>query len=308
MATDHEWLEYHLDDMDEMIDSCFVEVKILEVYPDTNTADVEHATYGEMFGVPIFYHCEDVTNVDQGHKAFVKDDQAIMFCRRGRENYPGSYPVELQIVAHADGRPRWCTWEHWSDALSDLCKHHQWSSSFVYPDGANGVSTGFGWCQVTQWMSMSSSALKVDMTGGAQYSFQYQSLHYNGWEADQEEGLLRAKYIEWNFKQGYVSGSGDPDESGFHIFLKDEFDNSAEIHIVCWTEDVQSFMDAQPYRFWGGFLANTAYVRPLSDFGHPNRFGADDPNGFVNLKEVALRLETGDGIQTVYECDYLDFY
>jgi hypothetical protein len=104
----------------------------------------------------------------------------------------------------------------------------------------------------------------------------------------------------------YDNDLGDPDESGFHIFLKDDEDNSAELHVVCWTEDIDDFMDGQGYRFWTGMIGTV--VRRLSDFGHPNRFGSNDENGFVNLVEVAIRLETGDNVRTMYECDYIDFY
>lgn len=99
----------------------FLEGSIVEVYGETDTADVSIPGYGVVAGVPIHYHCDgDVDSVEGGSAAFSVGDSVIVRAKIGSVN-----PEDMRVLGFTDG-PKGCEeyWESWGETL---CQNNIWA-------------------------------------------------------------------------------------------------------------------------------------------------------------------------------------
>lgn len=94
MASIHESFEYSVNEVTELFDTSMITGVIITVDHDNNTADVEIDGLGAVSAIPIHYHCEGATTVDDGHLAFTADDEVLIWAKSLHE---------MKIVGFPDG-------------------------------------------------------------------------------------------------------------------------------------------------------------------------------------------------------------
>lgn len=95
MAHSHEKIEYSINELKELMNSCVLTGTIIEVYNETDKADVEVSGHGRKNGIPIFYHCPESSVIEGGSAAFAEDDSVYILNRNGIS--------DLKIVGFVDG-------------------------------------------------------------------------------------------------------------------------------------------------------------------------------------------------------------
>lgn len=91
-ARAHEWIDFGLD-VREVTDLCIVRATTIAIHATGNQADIEIETYGRVNNVPIFYHCQEDTDTDEGWAAF-EDDMPVLAIRyKHRRDQNISYAV-----------------------------------------------------------------------------------------------------------------------------------------------------------------------------------------------------------------------
>ena len=178
MASNHEYIDFHLDDMDEMVDSCVVKVTIREVHHAENTCDVTHEVLGDIDGVTMFYHCEDASWSTGGQQVFRKDDEVLMFIRGQRQAWPHiRLNADKYVFGFANGRPKWCKFEQWGTESqpadpSLYCYMHRWMTEYYFytQEAQSYITYGWvscGWADtgLGYWMDMADESLYLEWTG-----------------------------------------------------------------------------------------------------------------------------------------------
>jgi len=94
MASIHESFEYPVNEITELFNTSMITGVIITVDHENNTADVEIDGLGAVPAIPIHYHCEGATTVDDGHLAFADDDEVLIWAKSLHE---------MKIVGFPDG-------------------------------------------------------------------------------------------------------------------------------------------------------------------------------------------------------------